>query len=294
MKTKFAGHLLAIVTVVIWSTTFISTKVLLRTFEPIEILVLRFVTGYLVLWLICPKFLKTGSLKQEAMYALAGLSGITFYYMLENTALKYTMASNAGVIISTAPFFTAVLAHMINKNEDRFRWNFFVGFVAALAGIFFISFNGSKMQLNPAGDLMIVGAALSWAVYCVILRKINTFGHPLILRTRRIFAWGTAMFLPCLPFTGFDISAADILQPVNIGNLLFLGIGACALCFIMWNQAVSVIGAVSANFYIYLTPVVTLIASALFLSEPITPLLILGTVLTLAGLVLSEMKTKKF
>lgn len=293
MKNRWKGHLLAAITIVIWSTTFISTKVLLRTFTPVEILILRFLLGYLSLTVLRPRPLKTEGWRQEVMYMLAGLTGVTLYYMLENTALIYTMASNAGVIISAAPFFTAVLAHLLHKGEDRFRWNFLAGFVIALAGIALISFNGAKLQLNPIGDLMMTGAALSWAFYCLILRRINTFGHPLLQSTKRIFFWGLVFFIPCLPFTGFSITLKEVLRPENIGNLLFLGVGACALCFIMWNEAVRRLGAVDANFYIYLTPVVTLVASAIFLNEPITPLLLLGTALTLGGLIISEWRNRK-
>lgn len=293
MNRKITGHLIAIITIIIWSTTFISTKVLLRTFSPVEILILRFAIGYIVLFAVNPRILKTSSFKQEMMYALAGLSGVGLYYMLENTGLEYTLASNAGVIIAAAPFFTAVLAHLINKNEDRFMLNFFIGFVIALAGIALISFNGARLELNPIGDLMVFGAALCWAVYCNVLKKINTYGHSLLLGTRRIFAWGILFFVICIPFLDFEVTWAELIMPENIGNLLFLGVGACAGCFIMWNYASKVIGPVSANFYIYLTPVVTLAASALLLDEPMTGLLILGTVLTLAGLVVSEWTSLK-
>lgn len=288
MNKRITGHFLAIITIVIWSTTFISTKVLLRTFSPVEILVLRFIIGYITLFAVNPHFLRTAGFKQEMMYALAGLTGVGLYYMLENTGLEYTMASNAGVIIAAAPFFTAVLAHLINKRENRFKWNFFVGFVIAFAGIAIISFNGARFELKPIGDLMIFGAALCWAVYCNVLKKISTFGHSLLLGTRRIFAWGLLFFVICIPFMDFKITVSELIMPANIGNLLFLGVGACAGCFIMWNYASDIIGPVSANFYIYLTPVVTIAASALLLEEPITGLLIIGTVLTLAGLVVSE------
>ncbi len=292
MKNKLLGHVLAVITVIIWGTTFISTKVLLKSFGPVEILLLRFVLGYIVLFLMKPGILKTESFKQEFYYMLAGSMGVSLYYFLENTGLSYTYASNAGVIISAAPFFTAVLAHIVNKHEDPFKWNFFVGFVVALAGIFIISFNGAKLELNPIGDILIVGAALCWAVYSVCLKKIYTFGHNLIQSTRRLFAWGLLFMIIGACFTGLEIEVKDVIEPVNLLNLLFLGVGACAICFLIWNYASKIIGPVSANFYIYLTPVVTLIASALVLAEPITPLLLVGTVLTLAGLVISEWKGK--
>ena len=142
-----AGHLAALVTILIWGTTFISTKVLLQDFQPIEILFFRFVLGLIALFLVYPRPLKGTSLRQELTFAAAGLSGVCLYYLLENIALTYTMASNVGVIISVAPFFTALLSRLFLKQEGTLRANFFIGFLAAMAGIGFISFNGAAMEL---------------------------------------------------------------------------------------------------------------------------------------------------
>ena len=84
------GHLSALLTIVIWGTTFISTKVLLVDFRPVEILFLRFVMGLIALWIACPHRLRGTSLKQEAVFATAGLCGVCLYYLLENIALTYT------------------------------------------------------------------------------------------------------------------------------------------------------------------------------------------------------------
>lgn len=288
MNRQVKGHIIAFFTILMWGTTFIGTKILLRTFEPVEILVIRFVIGYIVLLIAQPRFIKT-SVKQEGTYMLAALCGVSLYYMLENSGLMFTTAGNAGVIIAAAPFFTALLAHFISKDEP-FKIRFFIGFAFALTGIAIISFNGSKVSLNPVGDLMMLGAALSWAGYSVLLKKVNSFGHNVVVSTRKIFGWGVIFILPCLPFTGFDVTFAELTTPINIAMFLFLGVGACAGGFVMWNYSTKIIGPVSANFYIYLTPVVTLIASALVLDEKITPLLLLGTVLTLSGLIISEWK----
>ena len=110
-KTSAAGHAAALFTVIVWGTTFISTKVLLRAFSPLEILFLRFVLGFVMLCIINPKPFRTKSKKEEAMMALAGLTGICLYYLLENVALTYTQASNISVIVSIAPIFTGILAH---------------------------------------------------------------------------------------------------------------------------------------------------------------------------------------
>ena len=107
------------ITIVIWGTTFISTKILLADFTPIEILFFRFLFGLLVLMVVYPKRLKIKEQKQEITFAMAGLCGICLYYLLENIALTYTMASNVGIIISVAPFFTAVLSHVFIKQKEN-------------------------------------------------------------------------------------------------------------------------------------------------------------------------------
>ena len=73
------GHLAAFITILIWGTTFISTKVLLKTFSPVEILFIRFVMGYLALWLVCPRILRPDSRRQEPLFAAAGLCPAGFY-----------------------------------------------------------------------------------------------------------------------------------------------------------------------------------------------------------------------
>ena len=287
------GHLTALFTVTVWSMTFISSKVLLRSFSPVEILLIRFVIGYAAQFVACPQRLGRTMLRQELLFAGAGLSGVSLYYLLENLALTYTMASNVGVVLASAPFFTAIVIHLFAREEKRFNWNFLFGFLIALAGICLISYNGSRMQFNPLGDGIAVAAALCWAFYAVFLRKLEEYRVPTIVLTRRIFAYGLLFMLPIIPFADVRWEPARFVAPVNWANLLFLGVCACALCFVTWNYAVKIIGPVKCNLYIYLQPVLTVIGSAILLGEPITVLAMAGTALILVGLFLSEYKPRR-
>ena len=288
-----AGHLAALLTIIIWGTTFISTKVLLTSFQPVEILFFRFVLGFFALLAACPRRLKSASLIQELTFAGAGLCGVCLYYLMENIALTYTMASNVGVIISVAPFFTALLSHWFLHQEERLRPGFFLGFAVAMAGIALISFNGAALQLNPVGDLLALLAALLWACYSILTRKISAYNYPTILTTRRIFFYGVLFMVPALFFFDFRLDLFRFADPVCLLNILFLGLGASALCFVTWNFAVRSLGAVRTSTYIYMVPVITLIASVLILHEPFTWMTGAGMLLTLAGLVLSEQKPRE-
>ena len=292
-QNKATGHLSALLTILIWGTTFISTKVLLVDFQPVEILFFRFVMGLLALLIVYPHRMKGTTRKQELTFVVAGLCGVCLYYLLENIALTYTMASNVGVIISVAPFFTAILSHLFLKQDEKLRANFFIGFVVAMAGIALISFNGSTLQLNPVGDLLALLAAFLWACYSILTRKISSFGYNTILTTRRVFFYGILFMIPALFLFDFKLDLSRFTNMTYLLNILFLGLGASALCFVTWNFAVKLLGAVKTSIYIYLVPVITVAASVLILHEPFTWMTGMGTVLTLAGLLLSESKLFK-
>lgn len=287
-RTNANGHVLALVTILIWGTTFISTKVLLVDFEPVEILFIRFCMGFLALIVICPRFLRGTSWRQELTFAGAGLCGICLYYLLENIALTYTLASNVGIICSTAPFFTALLSRLFLHGEERLRPSFFAGFAIAMIGIALISLNGASLEVNPRGDALALLAAFIWACYSVLTRKIAAFGYGTVQTTQRVFFYGILFMIPALFIFGFELDISRFVSPVNALNLLFLGLGASALCFVTWNHAVKLLGALKTSAYIYLAPAITVVASAIILHEPVTWATVAGLALTLAGLVLSE------
>lgn len=294
-ETNLKGHIAAFVTIFIWGTTFISTKILLEAFTPIEILFIRFTIGYFALWCVCPRSLNLREKKQELYFAFAGLCGVTLYYLFENIALSYTLASNVGVIISIAPFF-AVIFSCIFLHSGRPNIRFFAGFLIALAGIFMISSGSDNtLKLNPLGDILAMAAAIIWAAYSTITKKISGFGYNTIQSTRRIFFYGLIFMIPVLYFMDFSLTAAPFTDIKYVLNLLFLGLGASALCFVTWNLAVKILGSVKTSVYIYMVPMITAVTSAAILHEAMTSTMVCGIVLTLAGLVLSEnrdLKTK--
>lgn len=290
------GHLFALLSCAVWGTTFISTKILLKDFSPIEIMIFRFLLATLALLLIDPHRLKVTDKKHNLYFAGAGLCGVTLYFLLENIALTYTLAANVGVIVSVAPFFTAILAHFFLDGE-RLKPQFFIGFLVAITGIFLISFHGDTvLKLNPLGDILTVLAAGVWAVYSVLIKKISRFQYNTIQSTRRIFCYGLLFIIPALFLFRSDWNIQDIrhlTSMTNGFNILYLGLGASAICFVTWNMAVKIVGAVKTSAYIYLSPVITILTSALVLREPITWITLLGAFFAMAGLFISERKTQK-
>ena len=135
-------------------------------------------------------------------------------------------------------------------------------------------------------------AAFVWACYSILTRKISGFGYPVILTTRRTFFYGILFMIPALFIFDFQIGLERFAHREHLLNILYLGLGASALCFVTWNFAVKTLGAVKTSVYIYLVPVITVVTSAVILKEPVTWVSAAGTVMTVAGLFLSEYSGK--
>ncbi|MDF2594927.1 MAG: multidrug transporter [Clostridia bacterium] len=291
-KSAAAGHLTALLTIFIWGTTFICTKILLVDFSPFEILFFRFTIGYIALIVIHPRLTKSKNIREELLFAAAGFCGVTMYFLLENIALTHTLASNVGTLVSVSPFFTALMAHFFLKGEPL-RSQFFAGFLVSILGIILIAFNGNYiLKLSPQGDLLAIFSCLFWAAYSILMRKISGLGYHTIGCTRRIFFYGLVFMTPALLLSDFHFELSRFTKPVNLLNIIFLGLFASALCFVAWNWCVGILGAVKTSTYIYLVPVITIASSYLILKENITVAALLGTFLTIIGLFLSEKKTK--
>lgn len=292
LSKRAQGHLIALMTMFLWSTTFISTKILLIDYKPIEILFFRFSLGYITLWILAPRFFAWQGIRQELMFLGAGFCGVTCYFLCENIALTYTTASNVGVITTLSPVFTAILAFFFLKTEKPAK-SFYIGCLFSMIGIVLITLNGKfVLSVNPLGDLLVVFACLFWACYSILTKRSSNYGYNIILLTRRFFFYGLIFMLPALYLFDFEWDFPRFNQPVNLLNILFLGVGASAICFASWNYAVKLVGAVKISIYIYLVPILTIINAVLILDEPFTWIAAIGTLFTLGGVLLSEGKIK--
>jgi drug/metabolite transporter (DMT)-like permease len=235
----------------------------------------RFLIGFLVLTIVSRKFLPFKSWREERYYIVAGLFGVFLYYYLENVALTYTLAMNVGIIGSVSPFMTALISRFVLK-QGMIPRVFILGFICSMIGISLISLSGT-LNVNPIGDGLALVATICWASYSLIVKKISEF------------VYGLLFMLPVLVITLDKFDFSRFLQVESLGNLLFLGIGASALCFVTWNFSVKNLGAVRAAVYIYTIPMLTTIASVLILGERLTLKTFIGILLTLTGLLLSEL-----
>lgn len=279
------GHLAAIGAVAMWGYSFVSSKVLLENgLGPVQIYVLRFILAYAVVLAISHRRLFCRTLRDEILLMLCGFTSGSLYFIAENTALDYTLTTNVSLLTSMSPLITAILVSLLYKNE-KLGIGTWIGSLLGVAGVVCVVFNSSaNFEVRPFGDFLSLAAALSWAVYSIILRRVNA-SYDVWFISRKTFFYGLVTSLPFLAFEHGAASFSEIFSSGEvIGNLLFLGLGASTAAYVLWAYSVRTIGAVSANNYMYFQSVVTLVVAAIVLHDPVTAMGITGIVLIVGGL----------
>ncbi len=287
--TRLAGHLFTFITVAIWSVAFVGNKVLLSHITPIEVMLYRFSLAWGLMLLVAPVKGVIRSLREELYFLLLGFLGIFVYFLLENYALRYTQAANVGLYMGAIPILTALLAHFTVRNE-RFRLPLLLGFVVALAGMGMILFEGRHFELRLRGDLLALAAASVFALYSVLLKRAPAGYSPMLI-TRKSFFYAIILMLLWQFFRDEPMHWQALTLPVVALNLLFLGLFASGVAFFFWQRGIEIIGPVAAGNYIYLVPLLTALTGVVILHEKLTPVMIIGGVLILLGLYLSQRRS---
>ena len=323
MSTRLPWHLLALVVVAVWGVTFVSTKTLISAgLDPAEIFVIHFTIAYAGIWLLSLFYrhprpsrhprpdrgstsfagsdrriscLWSKNWQDELMFVFLGITGGSFYFLTENTALAHTQACNVSFLVCSAPLFTAIMSQLYRRlRHDRFAdamervgsgWMLLLGTVLALGGMALMLFDGQRVQVSLLGDLLAVGAALCWALYSLFMGKM-TDEYGAVFATRKVFFYGLLTILPFL--LGRDFAPLELFrEPVVWGNLLFLSLVASLACFVAWNIVMSKLGNITSVNYVYLNPIFTLITAMLWLGERLTSAGAFGSALILLGVILA-------
>jgi drug/metabolite transporter (DMT)-like permease len=301
-RSHLIPHIVAFLTVAVWGSTFVFTKLLLQAgLSPAQIFTLRFIIAYVLLlaysmsrqhqWLC-------SSWKDELLMVALGITGGSLYFLTENAAMLYTTATNTSLIVCSCPLFAMLLFAIVYRQSEHITKVQAFGSVIACLGMAVVVLNGHfVLHLSPLGDILAFGACLCWAVYSLLMRKALEEYSTLFI-TRKVFFYGIITIIPYYIVRPEEASifSSSILQFLNssiLFNLLFLAVVASLLCFLTWNWVISKLGAVVATNWVYFNPITTILFAWWLLHEQITIWFLLGTILILAGMYLSDRKKKK-
>jgi drug/metabolite transporter (DMT)-like permease len=266
--------------------------------SPAQIFTLRFIIAYFLLLLYESRvkslsfrlFCKTW--RDELLMVGLGITGGSVYFMAENAAMLYTTATNTSLIVCSCPLFAMLFVAMFYRHSEPIRRMQVLGSVIACMGMVVVVLNGHfVLHLSPKGDLLAFGACLCWAVYSLLV-KAAIERYSTIFITRKVFFYGLLTIIPYYilnpsEITLFTIHYSLFTLPVIL-NLLFLGVVASMLCYLVWNWVISKLGAVVATNWVYFNPITTIIFAWWLLHEQITVWFLLGTFLILLGMYLAD------
>nr|MBO2493852.1 EamA family transporter [Clostridia bacterium] len=296
-RPQFAQNVLAnlaiIATVIFWGMSFVSSKAILNAgVPPFTMAFLRFFIASLILLPILKRNQPHAHISKEdrVPVLLSALSGVTIYFLFETWGIKLTSAASASMIIASVPVFTICAEYVIYKNHiSAVKW---LGVLMSIAGVYFIIKRGQASDNNPQalwGNLLMLGACLSWVAYILISKGLNGRLSGLALTTyQSLFG---ALFL--LPLALLEYELWRPIPPIAWANIIYLAVCCSAISYFLYIYALSHLDSVVISSYVNLIPVVSALGSAFLLGEEITLQQIFGGAIVIVGVYIVNLKRRK-
>jgi len=273
-------YLIALFVACVWGTTYLVNSDVMAVVSPIQLMVLRFSLAFVTLWMIRPKWQMDRDTEIKVIF-IAFFANL-LYFTMTNYSIKYTFVANASILGSTSPLFVALLLLVFMRVVPSKGQAF--GYIIAFIGVILIVLNGSlSMGVMPMGDFMALMAGFAWAGYGFLMEKYKPKYDSFVL-SRKLMFYGLLMSIPFLIIEGAPWNIDGLSTLPCIAELLYLGILASAICYVLWNYCTAKIGAVKTGLFVYVIPVATLVFGAIFTGETITLMGLAGFILVIVGL----------
>ena len=269
----------------IWGGTYVVTDWVLGAMGPYSILLFRFAIAFA---LLAPFAWRAGfrpRMVGQPIFLLFGFTGMVLHLALETVGLQYTSPGSAALVIATAPAVTLVASVLFLK--EKLTPTRAAGIALSVAGAALVTQAGVRAggSSELLGNLLVFAGVLAWGVYAVQGKKLST-SVPGIVSTAASAGAATLLIAP-VAIGEMLVGNTPSFTTSSIAGILFLGAGANAAAFALWNVSLRYVDASTAGSYINLVPVIGVIL-ALLLGETMTPLQWLGGAVVMAGVWLTD------
>lgn len=276
---KAAPHLAAVVTMVFWGLSYLSTRYVIQDVAPTLAVLYRFSLASLLLYLLLKLRRKKLFILPEdrRKVFLAGLTGVALNFTLENLGVKYTSTANVAMLVATIPAITLVFEN--KRLAQKTGWKEAAGILISIAGIAVISLSGQSggISLSLFGDAMVLLSSFAWAFYTSLLSDLKgSYDSMEITLYTNVF--GALCMVPTVLFTGIQLPGS-----LAAFHLLYLVVFCSILAYVLYIWALKRLGGIRINTYINIQPVVGLAASVYLLKEPMTAPKLLGAAIIVLG-----------
>ncbi len=275
---------------IFWGMSFVWTKIVFEFYHPITTVFLRLVISSTILYIV---FKLSGKLEKidRSHLKLLFLTAVFepfLYFLGENFGLRLVEPTIASVIIATIPVFTSVFAFLIIK--EKLSILNILGLILSFIGIIVMVMDRKfNFMFSPKGIALLFLAVFSAVGYGISLKKLSHVYSPFSIITYQNMI-GLILFMPL--FFIFDFSHFITVKPNLrlIGSLLQLSIFASSLAFICWVYVIKHLGVSKASIFTNLIPIITAIFSYFILKEMFTFNKIIGMIIVIAGVSLSQIE----
>lgn len=294
MKSKtYIVHLAGIVAMILWGMSFIWSTQAYQSLNPTTTILMRLVVATVFFTTILFVFRLNEKVKKEhlGLFALAAMFEPFLYFIFEGYGLKSTSPIIGSAIIAMIPLVTPIAARIFLK--ERLSPMNIIGFIVSFVGVIVLLLNKNlELTASPKGILFLSGAVVVAVGYSIALIRLTKLYKPMTITWMQNIV-GVIYFIP-LAFIMERFQPSDFANVHSyIVPVVCLGVFCSAIAYALWAFAFSKLGASKANVYSNLIPVFTAIFSYLLAIEALTVNKIIGILVVVVGLILSQMKPIK-
>jgi len=277
-----------ILAMVFWGFTFVAFKYANVSFRPISIIFLRLFVSIFFLFGFALLLKRLGRIKKkdQKWFLLMALFEPFFYFLGEAFGLTMVTATVGAVIIATIPLFVPFAAAFFFKEKLTLMNR--IGLVVSFTGVLMVVLTRSEgISASPKGILLMFVAVFSATGYTMLVKKLADDYNPITITAYQSL-YGLIMFIPL--FLIFELPVIDFASATgsSLLALTYLGVFGSGICFILLTIGIRELGAAKANVFGNLIPVVTGILSFFLLKESMPVMKILGILVAIAGLLMSQ------
>lgn len=287
-------YLLLTLSALIWSGNFVLSRAMNATIPPAGFVFWRWLVAVLVLLpIVLPKLRKEWPIVRAnlKLICICGFFGVTLFNFLIYTAMHSTTAINAALVNSAIPVFIIMFARLFFGQRVSLRQH--AGIALSLAGVATIILQGDLARIRTLtfnrGDLLVLLAAVAWALYSVALRRYPQGLNPFLF----LFGMSVTGLVFLLPFYALEIRSGALMT-CNLPTILsigYVGVLASVVAFTTWNIGLRRVGAHVGGQFVHLMPAFSTMLAVGFLGEQLQLFHICGIALILAGIVCATFRS---
>ena len=279
------GLVALLVAMLIWGGTYVVTSSALASVGPFTILLLRLTIAFLVLLPFARRRGYRMPMSMSKTFIVFGFTGMTLHLGLENMGLVFTSASTAALVVASAPAIVAIFSVVMLK--ERLGLLRAIGIVASIAGVLLVTGagTGGEGSHDILGALFVLGGVTAWGLFTVQGKRLST-GHPALVSTTAATGAAIVMSIP-LALGEILFQGTPAVGVPEVLAIFYLGLGASAGAYLLWNYALAHVDATFAGVSVNLVPVIA-VTLALLIGETLTTTQWIGGAVVGAGVWLTQ------